>query len=193
MSRGAPEYLEIARDILLSPIAFFRRMPITEGIRKPTYFALAVYYLRSAIFFLESYHRGYFFSPRFQAIPPVTIASFIFLACIPFMFLLILYSQSIFLYRIANFFGGTGNLEASYKILSYVLCLSLFGLIPILGQLVHVYAVILLIIGTHEVFNIDWISATLALFFSFVFTIFLYLIFLFAPMYLLRMVNIPLG
>ncbi len=192
MSRGALEYLEIARDILLSPIVFFRNMSITEGIRKPTYFALSIYYIRSAIFFVESYHRGYFFSPRFQAIPPVTIASFIFLACIPFLFLLILYSQSIFLFRIANFFGGAGNLEASYKVLAFVLCLSLFDILPIVGELVHIYALILLIIGTHEVFNIDWISSTLALFFSCVFTVFLYLILLFAPMYLLRMVNIPL-
>ena len=192
MRETALAYFTIARDVVLTPIAFFRRMTITEGIRRATYFALIVYYIRSAIFFLISYHQGYFFDPRFQAIAPVSIAAGIIIALLPFLLLLILYSQSIFIYRIANFFGGAGNLEAAYKILAYVLFLSIFEVIPFVNIFVHIYAIILLIIGIREVFNVDWISSVLALFFSFVFTAFLYVLFIFIPMYIIHIVQIPL-
>jgi len=192
MRESALEYLVIAKDILLGPVSFFRKMSITEGIRKATYFALIIYYARSFVFFLSSYQQGYFFSPRFQAIPPVSIASFIFISMIPFLLLLILYSQSIFLFRIANFFGGTGNLEAAYKIIAFVLFLSLFQFIPFINIAAHLYAIMLLIVGIREVFNVDWISSTLSLFFSFVFTAFLYILFFFAPAYFVNMLVIAM-
>jgi hypothetical protein len=185
-------YYTIARDILLGPVTFFRRMTITEGIRRATYFALLVYFIRSMLFFLLGLHQGYFFDPRIQAIAPVSAAAFIVLSLIPFLFLIILYSQSIFLYRIANFFGGVGNLEAAYKILAFVLFLSIFQVIPFVNIVVHIYAIILLIIGIREVFNVDWISSVLALFFSFVFTAFLYIIFIFVPLYVVKIIQIPL-
>jgi hypothetical protein len=183
MGNSALSYLAIAKDILLSPISFFRKMSITEGIRKATYFALIVYYIKCAIFFYSSFQQGYFFSPRFKAIPPVSIASFILISMIPFLLLLILYSQSIFLSRIANFFGGAGNLEAAYKVFAFVLFISLFKLIPFVDIIAEIYAIVLLIIGVREVFNVDWISSTLALFFSFIFTACLYILFFFIPLY----------
>ncbi|MFA6450776.1 MAG: YIP1 family protein [bacterium] len=192
MFDGALAYFTIARDVLLGPVSFFRRITITEGIRRATYFALIIYFIRSLLFFLLSLHQGYFIDPRFQAIAPVSVSAFIVLSLIPFMFLLILYSQSIFLYRIANFFGGVGNLEAAYKILAFVLFLSIFQIIPYVNIVVHIYAIILLIIGVREVFNVDWISSTLALFFSFIFTAFLYVLFLFIPLYLVHIIQIPL-
>ncbi len=185
-------YYKFGKDLFISPRAFFRGMSITEGIRGATYFALVMYFIRAGLYFLMSWQRGYFFDPRFQAIPPVTIASFFLISLIPFLLLLILYSQSIFLYRISNFFGGTGNLEAAYKVLAFVLLISLFGLVPYIGMLFHIYAVILLIIGVREVFNIDWISSILALFFSLVFTAVLYVIFLFIPLYAMQMIKIPM-
>jgi len=181
-------YAAIARDIVVSPVSFFRGMSITEGIRRATYFALLVYYIRCFLFFLGSYQQGYFFTPRFQATIVVTVPMAIFMALMPFLFLLILYAQSIFLYRIGNFFGGTANLEGAYKVLAFVLFLSIFQFIPYLNVIVHTYAIILLIIGIREVFNIDWISSILALFFSFVFTAFLYIILFFVPAYLTKLV-----
>lgn len=182
------EYMRIARDVSLGPIRFFRRMSITEGIRHATFYALIMYYIRTAVYFYLSYQQGYFFNPRFQAIPPVTIAAGIFMALIPFLFLLILYSQSIFLYRISNFFGGAGNLEGAYKIIAFVLFLSLFQFIPYVNIVTHTYAMILLIIGTREVFNVDWISSTLGLFFSFVFTMCLYILLFFIPSYFVGLI-----
>ena len=180
------------KDLFISPIAFFRKMPITEGIRGATYFALVMYFIRSSVFFLASWQQGYFFDPRFQAIPPVTVAAFAAISLIPFLLLLILYSQSIFLYRISNFFGGAGNLEAAYKVLAFVLLISLFSLVPYIGLLFHLYAILVLILAVREVFNIDWISSILALFFSFVFTAVLYVLFMFLPLYALHMIQIPL-
>jgi len=162
-------------------------MSITDGIREATYFALLIYYIRGFLFFLNSYSQGYFFSPRFQAVPPVTIGAFILMSLMPFFFLLILYSQSIFLYRIANFFGGAGNLEGAYKVIAFVLFLSLFQLIPFVNIAAHLYAMVLLVIGVREVFNVDWISSVLSLFFSFVFTAILYIVFFFIPAYFLNM------
>lgn len=185
MFKTLKAYLLIARDVTLSPIRFFRGMSITEGIRQATYYALIIYYIRSAVYFLNSYNQGYFLSPRFQAIPPVTITAAVFTAMVPFLFLMILYSQSIFLARIGNFFGGAGNLEGAYKIIAFVLFLSLFQFIPIVNIITHIYAIILLIIGVKEVFNVDWISSMLSLFFSFIFTAFLYIILFIAPSYLL--------
>ena len=181
-------YAAIARDVMLTPVNFFRRMSITEGIRQATYFALIVYYIRCFLFYVGSYQQGYFFTPRFQATIVVTIPMAIFLALMPFLFLLILYSQSIFLYRISNFFGGAANLEGSYKVLAFVLFLSIFQFVPYLNVIVHTYAIILLIIGVREVFNIDWISSVLALFFSFIFTAFLYVLLFFVPAYLMKMI-----
>jgi hypothetical protein len=192
MRSSALAYLSIARQVLLAPVTFFRGMSITEGIRQATYFALFIYYFRCAFFFIGSYRQGYFFDPRFQAIAPVSAAALIMLSLIPFLLLLILYSQSIFLYRIANFFGGTANLEAAYKIFAFVLFLSLFQFIPVIGTIAHIYAIVLLIIGVREVFNVDWISSALALFFSFVFTAVLYLLFLFLPAYLLKLVFVSI-
>lgn len=187
MRKSFISYAELARDIVVSPLSFFRGMNITEGIRQATYFALLVYYIRCALYFFLSYRQGYFFTELFQATVIVTTPMAIFMALMPFLFLLILYSQSIFMYRIGNFFGGSGNLEAAYKILAFVLFLSLFQFLPYLNVITHTYAIILLIIGIREVFNVDWISATLSLFFSFIFTAFLYVILLFIPAYLTKL------
>jgi len=172
----------------MEPVGFFRRMSITEGIRQATYFALLINVLKSLIFFLGSYNQGYFFSPRFQAIPPVSVAAFFMISLIPFLLLLIMYSQSIFLYRISNFFGGIANLEGAYKIIAFVLFLSIFQFVPVVNAFTHIYAIIILIIGVREVFNIDWISSTLSLFFSFVFTAFLYVLLIFVPAFMLKFI-----
>lgn len=187
MKNSFIRYAEIARDVVVSPISFFRGLDITEGIRQATYFALLVYFIRCGLYFFLSYRQGYFFTELFQATIIVTVPMAIFMALLPFMFLLILYSQSIFLYRIGNFFGGTGNLEAAYKVLAFVLFLSIFQFLPYLNVITHLYAILLLIIGIREVFNVDWISSTLALFFSFIFTAFLYVILMFVPAYLTQL------
>ncbi len=176
-------YLLIMRDIIVSPFTFFRRMPLTEGVKTATYYALIIYVIKSAVFFFMSWRQGFFFSEEFRAIPPVTIGSGIFLAMVPFLLLLILYAQSVFLFRIANFFGGIANLEAAYKILAYCLIFSLLQFVPIVNIAAKVYGICIIIIGIREVFNIDYLSAALSLLFSFLFTTVLYIILLIIPMY----------
>ena len=188
MRESIVAYATIARDVVLTPVAFFRRMSITEGIRQATYFALIVYFIRCALYFLLSYRQGFFFTPLLQATAVITVPMAVFLALAPFLFLIILYSQSIFLYRISNFFGGAANLEAAYKVLAFVLYLSVFQFFPYINIVFHIYAILLLIIGIREVFNVDWISSALALFFSFVFTAFLYVLLFFVPAYLAKII-----
>ena len=169
-------YLEICKNVLLAPVRFFRTMSITEGIRGALYFAVTVYYIKSIIYFFVSYHRGYFFHPAIKVSPVFTTYSALFLLITPFLFLLVLYSQSIFINRIGTFFGGIGNLEGGFKILAFALFISLFFFIPIVGFVARVWVTIVLIIGVKEVFNTDWISSVLTLFFSYVFTMGLYII-----------------
>lgn len=169
-------YLETCKNVLLAPVSFFKSLSITEGIRGALYFAVTIYYIRSIVFYCMSYYKGYFFNPAFKVVYPFSIFAAVFLAVTPFLLLLILYSQSIFVNRIGVFFGGTGNFEGAFKILAFVLFISLFMLIPFVGIAARAWAMIVLIIGIRYVFETDWISSILTLFFSYVFTVALYIL-----------------
>jgi hypothetical protein len=182
------DYLTICKNITLSPRRFFRGMPITEGIRKALYFTIFVYYFRSAYLYISSYHQGYFFNPVLKVNPVVSTYAAIFLGIAPFLWLLILYSESLFINRIGTFFGGVGNFEGAFKIMAYVLFFSLFLWIPVVNFIARAYALILLALGVREVFRLDWISSILTLFFAYIFTSILYLILFGFPAFMSRMV-----
>jgi hypothetical protein len=169
-------YLTIGRNVMLAPRQFFQRMSITEGIRQALFFVMLVYYIRCTLYFIMSYNRGYFFNPAIVVNKVTTPWAVIFLALTPFLLLLILYSQAIFVNRIGSFFGGMANFEGAFKILGFTLFISLFMLIPFVGAAAHIWASIVLIIGVRYVFNVDWISSILTLFFSYIFTAALYII-----------------
>lgn len=167
-------YLEICKNVLLAPISFFKSLSITEGIRGALYFAVSIYYIKSVAFYCISYYKGYFFNPAFKVVYPFSVFAAVFLAVTPFLLLLILYSEAIFVNRIGAFFGGTGNFEGAFKILAFVLFISLFMFIPLVGIAARAWAMIVLIIGIRYVFDTDWMSSILTLFFSYVFTVVLY-------------------
>lgn len=183
------EFLITCRHVAVSPFAFFRGMPITDGVRAPVYFALVIYYIRCCAYFYTSYRQGFFLTPEFQ-VHPVSVAIAIpFLLVSPFFLLLIIYAQSVLLNRIGIFFGGVGNFEGAFKILAYTLFISLFMLIPGVDVIARFYSIIVLLIGIREVFNLDWISSILALFFSFIFTAILYILLFVPPAYLSHMIT----
>ncbi|MEW6201927.1 MAG: YIP1 family protein [bacterium] len=178
------EFAETCRSVLISPFAFFRRMPVTEGVSRAVYFALIMYYFRCVVYFIISYRQGYFLIPEI-AVNTVSITfAAIFFAAAPFFLLLILYTQAVLLNSIGVFFGGIGNFEGAFKVLAFTLFISLFILIPGVGYIAHTYAVIVLIIGIHEVYAVDWISSILAIFFSYLFTSVLYVILFVPPAFL---------
>ncbi|MEW5945702.1 MAG: YIP1 family protein [bacterium] len=184
----AVEYLVICRDVVISPFAFFRKMPIAEGVRKAMFFALIIYYVRCVVYFVTAYRQGYFLIPEIKVTPVSSTFAALFLAASPFFLLLILYTQSTLLNRIGVFFGGIGNFEGAFKILAYTLFISLFLLIPGVDIVARVYSIAVLLIGTRGVYSIDWISSLIALFFSFMFTAFLYILLFVPPAYFSRMV-----
>lgn len=175
---------------MLSPIQFFRSMSITEGIRNAVYFSIVIFYIRSVFIYLYSLHRGYFLNPSIRVAPVSAQYAAIFLGIAPFLFLLIMYTQAVFINRIGNFFGGAGNFEGAFKVLAYVLFITLFTFIPVLGIIPAIYAGILMIIGIKIVFDIDWISSILTILFSYVFTSFLYLILFGIPAFAAKFLNI---
>ena len=185
-------YLTIGRDVLLAPRRFYKSMPITEGIRRAVFFAVLIYYIRSIVFFLSSYHKGYFFHPAIVVSPAFTGWAAIILAIMPFLYLLILYAQSIFVNRIGTFFGGMANFEGAFKVLAYALFVSLFIMIPFVGIAAQVWAVIVIVVGVREVFGMDWISSILTLFFSFLFTAVLYILVFGVPAFFSKMVFLRL-
>ena len=185
-------YLTTGRDVFLGPRRFFARMSITEGIRSAVFFALLMYYVRCTIYYIASYHRGYFFNPAIVVSPTFSAWAAVILALTPFLLLLIIYSQSIFVNRIGTFFGGMANFEGAFKILAFTLFVSLFKLIPYVGAAAHIWAIIVLIIGVKIVFNVDWISSILTLFFSYLFTAVLYILIFGIPALFSKMVFLQL-
>jgi hypothetical protein len=181
-------FLTTGKNVMLSPRAFFRAMPITEGIRKAVYFAVVIYYIRSIISFILWYRQGYFFNPSLRVGEPFTAFAAIYLSLMPFLLLLIIYTQAIFINRIGAFFGGIANFEAAFKILAFVLFISMFTLIPFVGIIFKIVSFIALIIGVKYVFDVDWMSSILTLFFSYLFTMVLYLILFVIPALFSRMV-----
>jgi hypothetical protein len=192
MRKTLLNYLTLGRNVLLAPRQFYERMPITEGIRQAVFFAILMYYIRCTIYFIVSYHRGYFFNPAIVVNPVSTPWAMIFLALTPFLLLLILYSQAIFVNRIGTFFGGMANFEGAFKILGFTLFISLFILIPFVGMAAHIWATIVLIVGVKIVFNVDWISSILTLFFSYLFTATLYILVFGIPALASKMVFLQL-
>ena len=182
------DYLTICKNLTLAPRRFFREMPITEGIRKALYFAIFIYYFRSALLYLTGYQQGYFFNPVLKVNPVVSTWAAVFLGIAPFLWLLILYSESLFINRIGTFFGGVGNFEGAFKIMAFVLFFALFLWIPVVNFIARAYALILLVLGVREVFRLDWISSILTLFFAYIFTSILYLILFGLPAFMSRMV-----
>lgn len=180
-------FFTTCRSVVVSPFAFFRGLSITDGVRGPVYFALVIYYIRCCAYFYNSYRQGFFLTPRFQVAPVSVAVAIPFLLAAPFFLLLIIYAQAILLNRIGLFFGGVGNFEGAFKVLAYTLFISLFMLIPGVDVIARFYSVAVLLIGVREVFNLDWISSILALFFSFIFTAFLYIILFMPPAYLSKM------
>jgi hypothetical protein len=185
-------FLTIGKNVMLSPRVFFRNMSITEGIRKAVYFAVFIYYIRSVVEFIVSYRMGYFFNPVIRVGEPFTFYAAILMSLIPFFLLLVLYSQAIFINRIGAFFGGIANFEGAFKILAFVLFISMFAMVPFVGIFMKIYAMLALVIGVKIVFDMDWISSILTLFFSYIFTMVLYLILIIIPALLSKMVFVNL-
>lgn len=184
------EFFAICRNVTISPFAFFRNLEITEGLRRPVYFALIMYYIRGAGEFYASYKRGWFLIPEIQVHPVSSTFAAAALCVAPFLLLLIIYSQSIMLDRISKFFGGAGNLEGALKVIAYTLFISLFMLIPGVDIVARIYSVIVLIIGAKEIYNLDWISAILGMLFSFLFTAVLYIFLFMIPAYFMNMITV---
>lgn len=176
MRESALHYLKTARDVIISPFAFYRMLSVKEGVRDAMYFILVVLMLRSLGYFWQSYETGYFLMPEIKVSPVFTTGAFLFTLATPVLYLIILYVQSLFIVRIGNFFGGVGNLEGAFKIMAYTQVITLFLFVPIINIVARIFAIIVLIIGIREVFRTDWLSAVLTLFFSWLFTSVIYLV-----------------
>ena len=188
MGNSLLKYLRFARDITISPFAFFRSMSVKEGVREAFYFLFFCLFLRIAERYMTAQKMGYFIIQQFKVAPTLTTGSFLFLLATPVIIMLVLYVQSLFMVRIGVFFGGVGNLEGSFKIISFPQFLSLFYFIPYLGIAFHFYAVFLLLAGLVIVFRVDWISAVLTAFFSWLFTFIVYMLVTIPPAYFSGMI-----
>lgn len=185
-------YFTTCKNVLLSPRRFYRDMSITEGIRAPFYLLVAILYTVAAISYVSSYVRGYFIIPALKVNEVTSAYAAIALGLMPFFYLFIIYCQSVFIYRIGNFFGGSGNFEGAFKAIAFTMTLMVFMLIPFVGLFIAVYGLVILVMAIKEVFDIDWISATLTLIFTYVFTFALYFLALGIPAFLAKLVDMTI-
>jgi hypothetical protein len=139
------QYYETGMAIILKPMEFFQKMPVTGGYKDPLIFALITAVVMGLGLTIITLGVG------FLAIifAPVAVTISVFLA-------------ALLLLLCAKIVGGTGTYEGTMRAISYSNVVNLIGWIPIISIFGSIYGLVLTIIGMKEVHKLSWAKAIVA-------------------------------
>ena len=143
----ADSFLGVWKRVMSDPRGFFQDMPLRGGLQGPLVF-LVLCLIVSALGFL-------IFGPRGLGLALVisgTIRSFVYAA--------------VFLGVARFLFAGTGDYEASYRVVAYSSAPFALLWIPLVGHLSPLYAMFLLIVGLERAQGFDAVKSVLTVLLS---------------------------
>lgn len=165
-------------EVLFSPSAFFKKMPVTGGLTDPLLYAMIVGMV--GLLFLSVWHlllhdpmQGFVTSEMSAAGRGISsnVASPLGTAMMPFLLIIWLFIVSGMLHLFVMIVGGAkAGFEATFRVVSYSVSPFLFMIIPYCGVLITpLWALSLLMIGIRDAHETTGGKATAAVLFPFLF------------------------
>ena len=147
MSEFIDEFIGTWKKVITTPSDFFREMPTSGGYEVPLKFAVVNYIIAGIGLTLISLGSAFF------AIVFIPIAGVIGL-----------FISGAILYICFKIVGGSGSYEGTVRIVSYASAVNAVSWIPIIGQIIALYAIYLGIVGGTFVHNITTTRSVIAVF-----------------------------
>lgn len=173
----AAALVETIKQVLLSPVEFFKAMPVTGGLGGPLafgmivgYFGLAVSAIYQAVFrtlvgdsLFDVFSRNPALS-RYAAIFQGGASLVVELAFGPVLLLIGLFLGAGITHLCLMLLGGAKRgFEATFRVSCFIQAVAVFSLLPFCGSFVHlVYQVVLAIVGISEAHGIGKGTAAVA-------------------------------
>ncbi len=138
----AESFVGVWKRVTTDPRGFFQDMPVRGGIQAPLLFMVGCLVL-AGLGFLVVGPRGFGLSLVFWG----TVRSFFYAV--------------VFMAIARHIFSGTGDFEASYRVVAYASAPLALLWVPFLGKLTLLYALFLVIIGLERVHGFDAVKSVL--------------------------------
>jgi hypothetical protein len=151
-------FFRTVTDVLFSPTAFFRNMPVNKGLGSPLLYGIIISFLGTTIGLLEQYAFSGFIGSfsQTEGMQGVNFFQTAFLLIYAFM-LPILIAIGFFIgsgiFHICLMIVGAGKrgFEATFRVVSYASSSQAFALVPFLGgPIIVIYNLVLWTIGFRE-------------------------------------------
>jgi len=147
MSEFIDEFIGTWKKVITTPGDFFKEMPTSGGYGEPLKFAVVNYIIAGIGATLLT------LGGAFAAIVVAPIVGIIWL-----------FISGAILYICFKIVGGSGSYEGTVRILSYASAVVAVSWIPIIGQIIALYAIYLGIVGGTFVHNITTLRSVIAIF-----------------------------
>ncbi len=147
MSEFIDEFIGTWKKVITTPGDFFREMPTSGGYEEPLKFAVVNYIIAGIGLTLISLGGAFF---AIVAMPIVGIIG--------------MFIGGAILYICFKIVGGSGSYEGTVRIVSYASAVYVVAWIPIIGQIIGLYAIYLGIVGGTFVHNITTMRSVIAIF-----------------------------
>ena len=138
----AESFVGVWKRVITDPRGFFQDMPTRGGIQAPLLFLVGCLVL-AGLGFLVVGPRGFGLNLIFWG----TVRSFLYAA--------------LFMAIARQVFSGTGDYEASYRVVAYATAPMALLWVPLLGGLTALYAIFLVIVGLERVHGFDAVKSVL--------------------------------
>ena len=143
----ADSFTGVWKRVVTDPRGFFADMPTRGGIQSPLLFLVGCLVI-AALGYLIVGPRGIGLSLVFWG----AVRSFLYAA--------------IFMVVARNVFGGTGDYEATYRVIAYATAPMALMWLPVLGGLTFIYTLFLIIVGMEKINGFDATKSVLTLLLS---------------------------
>lgn len=143
----ADSFVGVWKRVMTDPRGFFQDMPTRGGVQPPLLFLVGCLIISGLGFLI--------FGPRGFALMLVlegAIRSFVYAA--------------VFAVVARQLFGGSGDYEATYRVVGYGSAPAALLWIPLVGRLAMLYAIFLMIVGLERVHGFDAVKSVLTVLLS---------------------------
>ena len=147
MSEFIDEFIGTWKKVITTPGDFFKDMPTSGGYEAPLKFAVINYIIAGIGMTLISLGGAFFM-----------------IVAMPILGIIGLFISGAILYICFKIVGGSGGYEGTVRIVSYASAVNAVSWIPIIGQIIGLYAIYLGIVGGTFVHNITTMRSAIAIF-----------------------------
>ena len=147
MSEFIDEFIGTWKKVITTPGDFFKEMPTSGGYGAPLKFAVINYVIAGIGMALISLGSAFFM-----------------VVVMPILGIIGLFISGVILYICFKIVGGSGSYEGTVRIVSYASAVNAVSWIPIIGQIIALYAIYLGIVGGTFVHDITTLRSAIAIF-----------------------------